>query len=39
MRLTRRPPGLPAVTWAALSLLALGILMLVLSWVRIFAGA
>jgi len=39
MRLTRRPPGLPAVAWAALSLLALGILMLVLSWVRIFSGA
>lgn len=36
MRLTRRPPGLLAVLWAAAGLLALGVVALVISWVLIF---
>ncbi len=38
MRLAPRPPGLRAVTWAALGMLALGILALVTSWVLLFAA-
>ena len=37
MRLTRRPPGLPAVAIAAAGLLALGVVALVVSWVLLFA--
>jgi hypothetical protein len=36
MRLTRRPPALHAVMWAALGLLGLGVVALVTSWVLLF---
>lgn len=38
MRLTRRPPGLLGVLWAAAGLLALGVAALVTSWVLIFVA-
>jgi hypothetical protein len=38
MRLHRRPHGLRATGWAAVGLLALGILCLVASWVLLFVG-
>ncbi len=36
MRLTRRPPGLIPVLWAAGAAVALGVVALVVSWVLIF---
>lgn len=37
MRLTRRPPGLRAVAWAAVASLSLGVVALVVSWILLFA--
>lgn len=36
MRLSRRPPGLRAVAWAAAAALVLGVVALVVSWVLLF---